>query len=191
MPTWTFDKVNSLKSSAVKTRLLHELKSERGSPVTGSLQYWEQIIKSKSTNFRKHPEEYRLGKGEQGVLSTPPYTHEISPYWRFKTEEEAFLSADAIYFLFQTYLSEEDFVGADIALKFLQMGFTRARRYANHPSGRKYDRNGQKLAQSPDALISEKARAADVFKMYWDEGKLDASYLKLRLNFKTKGSRHE
>ena len=36
-------------------------------------------------------------------------------------------------------MKAEDFVGADMARKFLQMGFTRARRYANHRGGKKYD----------------------------------------------------
>ena len=30
----------------------------------------------------------------------------------------------------------------DMCRKFLEMGFTRARRYANHKDGKKYDKNG-------------------------------------------------
>lgn len=37
-------------------------------------------------NFREHPEHYRVGKGEQGVLLVEPYKFEILPHWRFKTE---------------------------------------------------------------------------------------------------------
>ena len=33
---------------------------------------------------------------------------------------------------------QSDFIGANMCRKFLEMGFTRARRYANHKSGRKY-----------------------------------------------------
>ena len=40
--------------------------------------------------------------------------------------------------MFLNYRAEDDFVGMDMARKFLQMGYTRARRYANHKSGRKY-----------------------------------------------------
>ena len=40
--------------------------------------------------------------------------------------------------MFLSYRAEDDFVGMDMARKFLQMGYTRARRYANHKSGRKY-----------------------------------------------------
>ena len=35
--------------------------------------------------FRKQPELYRIGKGEQGVLSVEPYKSEILPHWRLKT----------------------------------------------------------------------------------------------------------
>jgi hypothetical protein len=41
--------------------------------------------------------------------------------------------------MFLEYLRRGDFVGADMARKFLQMGFTRARRYTNFRGGRKYD----------------------------------------------------
>jgi hypothetical protein len=58
-------------------------------------------------------------------------------------------------------LNAEDFPGADMARKFLQMGWTRARRYANHKGGRKYDKkSGELLPRTEDA---EKAAAAAVF----------------------------
>src|SRR5580765_1121057 len=82
---------------------------------------------------------YRVGKGEQGVLICEPYKRELVPLWRFKTPEIAAKSSRAIYRKFLAYLRQGDFVGADMARKFLQMGFTRARRYANSKGGRKYD----------------------------------------------------
>src|ERR1700748_2703957 len=89
-------------------------------------------------DFRKHPELYRVGKGEQGVLLVEPYKSEILPHWRFKTPQIARKSANAIYKMFLDYKGKDDFVGMDMARKFLQMGYTRSRRYANHKSGRKY-----------------------------------------------------
>ncbi|MHA4896290.1 DUF4385 family protein [Pedobacter sp. PWIIR3] len=83
-------------------------------------------------DYRKHPELYRVGKGEQGVLICEPYKSEIGPHWRFKTPEIAEESSSAIYNLFKTYLKDREFVGADLARKYLQMGYTRARRYANY-----------------------------------------------------------
>ena len=63
--------------------------------------------------------------------------------------------------MFLRYLKANDFPGADMARKFLQMGWTRARRYANHKGGRKYDKTtGEELPQCKDA---EKAEAAAVF----------------------------
>ncbi len=91
----------------------------------------------KKINFREHPELYRIGRGEQGVLLVEPYKSEILPYWRFANEEKAIESSTKIWQLFEEYLGAEDFVGADMARKFLQMGFTRARRYANHKGGKK------------------------------------------------------
>ncbi len=92
----------------------------------------------KTLNFRERPELYRIGKGEQGVLLIEPYKSEILPHWRFKTPDIAEVSAKKIYEMFEAYLAAEDFPGADMARKFLQMGWTRARRYANHKGGKKY-----------------------------------------------------
>lgn len=93
----------------------------------------------KNLDLRKHPELYRTGKGEQGVLLVEPYKSEILPYWKFKTPVMAKASAKKIYALFLQYKKEKDFVGMDMARKFLQMGYTRSRRYANHKSGKKYE----------------------------------------------------
>lgn len=93
----------------------------------------------KALDFRRHPERYRVGKGEQGVLLIEPYKSELLPHWRFKTPEIAEASSREIFEMFEAYLAAEDFPGADMARKFLQMGWTRARRYANHKGGKKYD----------------------------------------------------
>lgn len=112
-------------------------------------------------DFRKQPELYAVGKGEQGVLLVEPYKSEILPHWRFRTVAEAKKSSATIYKLFLAYLKAEDFPGADMARKFLQMGWTRSRRYANHKGGRKYDKKtGQELPRTED---KEKATAAAIF----------------------------
>ena len=115
----------------------------------------------KAIDFRQRPELYRVGKGEQGVLLVEPYKGEILPHWKFKTVAEAKKSSAKIYKLFLAYLKADDFPGADMARKFLQMGWTRARRYANHKGGRKYDKKtGDELPRTNDP---EKAAAAAVF----------------------------
>ncbi|MES2592932.1 MAG: DUF4385 domain-containing protein [Bacteroidota bacterium] len=158
----------------------------------------------KSTDFRKHPELYRIGIGEQGVLLVQPYKSELLPFWKFKTEKEAKASAKKIYQLFKQYLKNKDFVGADMARKYLQMGFTRARRYANHKNGRKYAlgktiklnelsypySSGSKnkgngiLPPEKDLLSNEKARAARVFKTFWFKAKDSTDYLKQKADFR-------
>lgn len=100
--------------------------------------YFDYTFTFQQTNFRQHPDLYRVGKGEQGVLLVQPYKSEILPCWRFKTEAIAKKSGQAIWKLFEEYLAQKDFVGADMARKFLQMGYTRARRYANHRGGKKH-----------------------------------------------------
>ena len=106
------------------------------------MKQFDYSLDFKNIDFRQHPELYRVGKGEQGVLLVEPYKGEILPFWRFKTPEIARESSSKIYSLFLEYLDREDFVGADMARKFLQMGYTRSRRYANNSNN---PRNSQQL----------------------------------------------
>ncbi|MDJ1482312.1 DUF4385 domain-containing protein [Cytophagaceae bacterium YF14B1] len=163
-------------------------------------QAFDYSLDFKKTDFRQHPELYRPGVGEQGVLLVEPYKSEILPHWRFKTPAIAEDSAKKIFELFQQYLAQQDFVGADMARKFLQMGFTRARRYANYKGGRKYAQiqskdttilpypysSGSQYKGNPvntrqsDADTNEKAQAAAIFKEYWTKAKSNPEYLHLR-----------
>jgi hypothetical protein len=132
----------------------------------------------RGVNFRDHPERYRIGKGEQGVLIAEPYKSEILPHWRFRTPEVARESADTIYAMFERYLADGDFPGADMARKFLQMGWTRARRYANHAGGRKYDPDsGAELPRTNDPV---KAEAAAIFYERYVEAREHPVYLALK-----------
>jgi hypothetical protein len=133
------------------------------------------------TDFRKHPDAYRIGKGEQGVLIVEPYKSEILPHWRFKDPETAQKSSKKIYSLFLAYKRKKDFVGMDMSRKFLQMGYTRARRYANHASGRKYDRkSGEKLPQAKDWTTNEKAESARIFYAMYVRAREDSTYLRMK-----------
>lgn len=152
----------------------------------------------KEIDFRKNPELYRIGVGEQGVLLVEPYKSEILPFWRFKTPEIAKKSAKKIYSLFLQYKKANDFPGMDMARKFLQMGYTRSRRYANHPSGKKYVRNPQKmknaweqkiarkkvLPQSIDWATNEKAQSARIFYSFYLKVKNDHFYQEMKRKHK-------
>lgn len=138
-----------------------------------------------SIDYRLHPEEYRIGKGEQGVLICEPFKSEILPFWRFKTPEIAQASSIKIFELFKEYLKKEEFVGADMARKFLQMGYTRARRYANHNTGRKYDKlTGKELPLGPPNPLKEKS--AQIFYKKWKEAEADSHYQQLKKDWKEK-----
>ena len=145
-------------------------------------------------NFRERPELYAIGRGEQGVLSVEPYKSEILPHWRFKDPEAATESSEKIWTLFLDYLDNDDFVGADMARKFIQMGYTRARRYANHKGGKKYDgpvpddkkgvsgaHGRAELPRQPEDPV--KAEAARIFKKKWDEARRHPEYLRQKARF--------
>lgn len=135
-------------------------------------------------DFRKYPERYPIGKGEQGVLMAEPYKSEILPYWRFATPEKAKESAEKIYEMFLEYGRQDDFVGMDMARKFLQMGFTRSRRYANHSSGKKYDREGGVRPPDAHSEQSQKAESARVFYRYYEQAKNNTQYQQLKEDHK-------
>lgn len=145
-------------------------------------------------DYREHPELYRIGRGEQGVLTCQPYKREICPHWRFKTVVDATESSKKIYEMFLNYLEKDEFVGADMARKYLQMGFTRSRRYANHASGTKYDQKTYDiLPQEETHLTNEKAQSAEIFKQKWFEAKNNDLYKEMaakhRATHETKSAR--
>lgn len=140
-----------------------------------------------STDFRRYPEKYMIGRGEQGVLKAEPYKSEILPHWKFATPEKAEASADKILAMFYGYKSKKDFVGMDMARKFLQMGYTRSRRYANHKGGRKYDgpvpadKKGQSGAHGRKELPRDtedpvKAESARIFYSRYETANNDSEY---------------
>ena len=124
---------------------------------------------------------YRIGRGEQGVLLVRPYTNDICAHWRFKTPNEAVTSSNKIYAMYLDYKDEKDFIGMDMCRKFLEMGFTRARRYANHNSGRKYKKGTKEvLPQEPDHATSKYAQSAGIFKKVRDVVAKSETYVSMR-----------
>ena len=123
---------------------------------------------------------YRIGRGEQGVLLVRPYTDDICAHWRFKTPEIAVKSSNKIFAMYLDYRDEEDFIGMDMCRKFLEMGFTRSRRYANHNTGKKYDNEGNVRPQEPDHLTSKYAESAKIFKKVRDLVAKNKTYVTMR-----------
>ena len=139
----------------------------------------------KNELFRPNDTRYRIGRGEQGVLLVRPYTDVICRHWRFKTLKEARVSSQKIFDMYLDYRILKDFVGMDMCRKFLEMGFTRARRYANHKDGKKY-KDGKILPQEKDWATSEKAQAAKRFKDFRDLVTQDEFYISMRKEWRNK-----
>jgi hypothetical protein len=100
--------------------------------------------------------------------------------YRHANPEKARASAEKIYEMFLAYKEQGDFVGMDMARKFLQMGFTRSRRYANHASGKKFDDDGRVRAQDAHSEESPKAESARIFYRFYREAADDKDYRRLR-----------
>jgi hypothetical protein len=128
----------------------------------------------KRINFRQQPESYQVGVGEQGVLLVEPYKSELLPHWRFRTPERARASSQKLYDMFLRYKADDDFVGMDMARKYLQMGWTRSRHYANHKTGRKWNAERSRvLARDVDEV---KAASAAIFYEVYVKARRDKVY---------------
>ena len=137
---------------------------------------------------------YRIARGEQGVLTFEPYKSILLPYWRFKTLPIAQVSSINLKRAFDHYVKAGDLVGADMARKFIQMGMTRAKRYANHKGGRKYDRTAREVEKDGGKRMelpkseghegqSEKLRASEIFREVWRGCTGDEGYAELKRGF--------
>ena len=132
-------------------------------------------------DYRENPHLYKVGRGQQGVLICQPYKSELHIHWRFKTPEQAKQSAQTIYMMFLDYLKQEDFVGADMAKKYLHMGFTRARRYWNHSSGKKWTNNGEWKVLPYDRTEQRFYDSSLIFQKSWKMARTDQKYLEIRI----------
>ena len=117
-------------------------------------------------------------------LTCEPYKSELCPLWFFKTPAIAQKSAEMIYEKFLKYMEDGDFVGADMAKKYLHMGFTRARRYWNHSSGKKWTRENGKWEILPkDHNVERFFRSSNIFKDYWKLARENEDYRKMKKEF--------
>jgi hypothetical protein len=127
---------------------------------------------------------YRIGRGEQGVLTFEPYKSSLLPLWRFRTVPIAQKSSADLWRRFEEFHQQKDFVGMDMARKFIQMGMTRAKRYANHAGGRKYGPGHEELPKSrAHDGKEEKEEASRVFKECWERCKAHEGYRSLKEDF--------
>jgi hypothetical protein len=129
-------------------------------------------------DYRAEPERYRIGRGEAGVFHVQPYKGELLPLWTIKTPALARESAEAIAARYREYRDAADFVGMDMARKYLQMGYTRARRYANRKGGRKRGPGGEALPTGTGDLGLR--RVAAIFAAHRQQVVDDPEYQRLK-----------
>ncbi len=135
-------------------------------------------------DLRQNPLAYSIGRGEYGVFHAEPYRSELLPLWAFRTPEVAAKSVQELQDRFEVYADAQDFVGMDIARKYVQMGWTRARRYARHRGGRKYDAEGVELPLGTEDPI--KAQSAALFRLALDQILRDPRYRQAKADWQSK-----
>jgi len=130
---------------------------------------------------------YRIARGEQGVLTFEPYKSSLLPLWRFKTLAVARESSQKLWSAFLEYEKKGDFVGMDMTRKFLQMGMTRAKRYANHKGGRKYGAGGKGKGEVIEVAAGEdwegrkeKEEVSAIFREVWERARGWEGYVEMR-----------
>ena len=87
--------------------------------------------------------------------------------------------------MYLEYRDDKDFIGMDMCRKFLEMGFTRSRRYANHRDGKKYDKEGNVIPQEPDHATCHFARSATIFKKVRDIVAKNDTYVSMRKQWRS------
>ncbi|WP_188872581.1 DUF4385 family protein [Halarchaeum rubridurum] len=129
-------------------------------------------------DYRAHPAAYEVGRGEEGVFRVQPYKSELLPLWGYADRETADRAGEGIYERFEAYRAAGDVVGMDMARKYLQMGYTRAMRYARYPGGRKYV-DGEE--RDPEHWSDhDKREAALVFSVWLESVRNDEAYRRLK-----------
>ena len=138
------------------------------------------MAKSPAASNQSLRMSYRIGRGEMGVLTFEPYKSHLLPLWRFKTADIARKSSQDLYDRFLAYDATDDFVGMDMSRKFIQMGVTRAKRYANYKGGRKYSQKGEeKVAKKKSEGHegkAEKEEASRIFRAVWERCRAHEGY---------------
>ena len=129
-------------------------------------------------DFRARPEAYEVGRGEEGVFKVQPYKDELLELWGYADRETANEAGEAIYGKYLTYRDRKEFVGMDMARKYLQIGYTRAMRYARYPGGQKYDEGTERDPQF--WADHDKREAALIYEVWHQRVEDDERYREMK-----------
>tara|TARA_R110001583_G_scaffold7985_3_gene38871 strand:+ start:2843 stop:3496 length:654 start_codon:yes stop_codon:yes gene_type:complete len=105
-------------------------------------------------NYKENPGMYRTTRDSQGVYTVMPYKKDLIKYFSFSSPKSSKESAQKIYELFESYRDKNDFIGMDMARKYLQLGYKLSKRFEKYPSGKKSLKN-----ESGDRAMSQSASA--------------------------------
>ncbi len=169
---WSLKDIHEIADDRVRQRLLKEWQSRGGASINGDKEYWYRIVHNKQVDYRQRPYLYHVGRGHQGVMSVEPYKSEIHPFYSITDSVSAFVSASSIYLIFLEYIEQRDFVGADIARKFLSMGRMRCKYFAN--------RMMKKKSSDVRKGVNEKLEASLIFQYFHHEVRGNGEYLRLK-----------
>ena len=163
------------------------------SPILCPIELFMSPLKGATPTSLDHT-NYRIGRGEIGVLTYEPYKSALLPLWRFRTPQIARTSSIALWNAFLEYEEKKDFVGMDMSRKFLQMGMTRAKRYANHQGGKKYKSDVEGAVKKNKEVIEvsadqdwkgrkEKEEASAIFREVWERARDYEPYQEMKKDF--------
>jgi len=96
------------------------------STTRGLIEFIENVNKWKhDINYKENPLKYEVTDDCGGMYICEPYKTRLLGIWKFSTPSASKTSAKDIKSMFLEYLNEGDFVGADLAKKYLRAGTTR------------------------------------------------------------------
>jgi hypothetical protein len=149
-----------------------------GDPVRGAVREVEDGPEY-DLDFRANPGRYRHTDDERGAFKIEPYKSELLPEWTIADLDGARRGAEAIFDRYREYRAAGEFVGMDMARKYLQMGWTRSLRYAKYPGGTKYetDEDGTRVEREPQQWYDEeKYEISQVYREHLDRVREDDAY---------------
>ena len=88
-----------------------------------SLKYRKKLkFPNNKINYYKNPEYYVYTKYDNDTHLIQPYNKIITPLYNIDNNKEANYSCLQIFNLFNNYITNNDFIGADVCRKFIQLG---------------------------------------------------------------------
>ena len=99
-------------------------------------------IYSSEIDYSKNPDKYKKSRGSQGVYTVSPYKDILLPMFKFDTPSNASRSAKLIFDKYLDYRKDNDYIGMDMARKYLVLGKKMSQRFYKNAGGKKNQKRG-------------------------------------------------